>query len=391
MAFSLLLASLLGGCLADSSSYGAYQADDLGERPVAEGHAALTRAGATEAAPALDTVSLPRWSVTLLGQPYDADDTRWQWKSPAQIDRLAGIAAVRSGDEANPRKWIVLELEQHWMLGDRYFRDLMREHGLTLLDLVMIQRALLDAGDDAPRREAVHTRDCYECGSSAPGVPSSPLGGSDHTGPAPGAWGPPKPPSPAPPRPQNGGKPAANGQRRPPLGPKEIEEIKRKQLEWSNGIRPGDPIPRPAPTDAGYEPAPKESKEPFKCEGGVYYGFRGGCVDFQAMAPTVKWALKLGLFLDRAGEALQREVLHTFFHDGKGEACRDDCTQLGIGAAGVGATAIMFLCVAATRGLAVSSCINGMSGAYTALGAATAGTSAGAALSSYCSKHVCTK
>lgn len=332
---------------------------------------------------------LPRWKVLLIGENDHArgDDRRWSY--PPSIDRAGRIVAVRAGEEENPKEWIALELEQHWMHGDAYLQVLMKQHGLTLLDLLMIHEALVTAGDEPPPApNELRTMDCYECGPLGPIGPFGPIGGGDdHTGPAPGAWGPPVPPVPAPEPPRRGDRPSPSAPKPGKPDPKREE----KQRAWSNGVRPGDPEPRPAPTDATYVPAPYEIKEAFKCEGSTYYGFKGGCVDFTAMSTSVKWALKIGLFLEGAGERLHREVLHQLFHDGKGDACRADCAQLGVGALTVGSGAVMAICVAATRGLAVTPCINGTSQIYAWLSAGAVGGSLGISITNYCSANVCTK
>jgi hypothetical protein len=117
-----------------------------------------------------------------------------------------------------------------------------------------------------------------------------------------------------------------------------------------NGVRAGDPSPKPAPTDAGYEPAPGEEKETFKCEGGVFHGYKRGCVDFKEMPSSSRWAEKISSFFVSRREAARRFFVHHLFHDGKNPECTSNCNHL----VNAGATCLwgglMAICYAATDG-----------------------------------------
>jgi hypothetical protein len=104
----------------------------------------------------------------------------------------------------------------------------------------------------------------------------------------------------------------------------------------------------------------------------------------------VKWAFKLGRFAGRQADSFGDFVLHEFFHDGKGPACVNDCTQLSIAVGGAGVAGVMLVCAAATRGAAVSPCFNGVSQIAAWAGAGVAGSSLQTSVSTKCVADVCT-
>ena len=127
------------------------------------------------------------------------------------------------------------------------------------------------------------------------------------------------------------------------------------------------------------------------CEGVVYHGYKGGCVDFQPMSPSLKWIVKLGSFADRQASAIKRMVKHTFFHDGEGEDCATDCDDLAAGAGAAAGVALMVACVAVTDGLGLAPCLSG----YTSIAAGGAAVVVGGVSLNHVAKarkkNMCTK
>ena len=229
---------------------------------------------------------LPRWRTHLRGK----DALTFPFPpTPGPLDHLGGVIAIREGDEDRPERWVSLSLVQHWKKGDRYFEELMAAGVVTGLDLLMITSDLLQHGERLPpipqRRRSLEDRGDW---SPFPGLPGSP--GDDHTGgpivprPRPGATR----PRPANPRP--GGLHPGPGRRpRPPRRP----TVPAGEEPLGFGVERGDPAPVPSPFDADYQPRRGERREVFKCESGVYDGYRRACIDFQAMPNGVKWGMKL--------------------------------------------------------------------------------------------------
>lgn len=313
--------------------------------------------------------SLSAWKVYLTGKDhffttaYHERGRKHFWADPAHADREAQIIVMREGDAYHWDAWIYLDLKDSWMSGDAYLRELMRAHHLSPLDVLGILSALQQAGDEPPSLASLYppkTLDCYECG---PGGPSSwpplPLPGGDHTGPSagwPGSGGqaPPGLPGPPPGASKGGGGfnpgdrstwgPIVPGRGGSPWKPDPKAEERR------NGVGEGDPDPTPAPTDAGYHPSLDEKRETFKCEGGVFLGYKRGCIDFQETSFARKWATKLGGFVQRNADSFQRYVFHTVWHDGKNPQCMDTCADIAnLGCYGI-AGALVVICVGLTDG-----------------------------------------
>lgn len=89
------------------------------------------------------------------------------------------------------------------------------------------------------------------------------------------------------------------------------------------------------------------------------------------------------------GDTVGSFVKRHFFHDGKGEECKDDCNYFGVGAVAASTTALMYLCIAATRGVALSPCINGSSQIVAWAGSGATSSAVAYALVKWCSTNVC--
>jgi hypothetical protein len=97
-------------------------------------------------------------------------------------------------------------------------------------------------------------------------------------------------------------------------------------------VLPGDPSPKPAPTDKTYKPRPGEVRETFKCSGEVYYGYRGGCVELSNTSLSAKWLTEIGVWLDAVPkriEALRADFQDKVINTGTREDCERHCRYLG--------------------------------------------------------------
>lgn len=208
--------------------------------------------------------SFPRWRVYRLDvdTPYDSP-----WHVGQQI-------AIREGDENNPAKWVRLSLGRHWIAGDRYFDELMQESRIDATDLLMITSDILEHHGRLPRLSAPMGFLAFE-GEGSPEVSVE----------FPYAIPPPPRRHPAPDR--RHGKPPA------PQTPQQRASYDAYVAAVKNGVRPEDPPPKPFPGDAGYTPNPGEHQETFRCEGGVFHGYKRACTDWQRMRDGEKWAKKL--------------------------------------------------------------------------------------------------
>lgn len=258
------------------------------ETDSAENAAALDQPSPVPEETALD--GLPRWRTYLRGK----DALTFPFPpTPGPLDHLGGVVAIREGDEERPERWISFRLVEHWNKGDRYFEDLMKAGTVTGTDLLMITSDLLQHGEHLPPLPRVgRSREGGGDWSPFPGFPGSPgSAGDDHTGgpviprprPTPGGAR----PRPGNPRP-GGLRPGPGRRPRPPRRP-----TVPAGEHVGVGVERADPLPVPSPFDAGYQPRRGEKREVFKCEGGVYNGYRRACIDFQAMPSGVKWGVKL--------------------------------------------------------------------------------------------------
>ncbi len=341
---------------------------------------------------------LTGWRVYVRGQngPYK----RHSWASPRDADKMGTLYVMRESDLHDNKAWIALSLLDVWLDGDRYFEEMMKKHHLTPLDLIGILAALQEVGDAPPQLSALLGRlsTFDEGGGDFPPFPTpTPLPGGDHSGPG---WGwPASVPTPPPGTPHPPPGPTAGGGFNPgdpsTWGPRPVPHKTDAQTlrEWQDtylGAHDGEPAV-PAPTDAGYAPLPGEKKVTFRCDGVVVNGYANGCLDFKEMPFTMKWVLKFGAFMDWQPDRLARFVVHTLFHDGKGQACVNDCTQLGFGVAGLGMSAVMLVCLAATRGLAVDPCFNGAASIASWAGSSVSAASLAASVNAKCLADVCTE
>jgi hypothetical protein len=276
--------------------------------------------------------ALPQWRVFLGGTTAeDLHGSRKPWERGRKVyyddapesDVFAPVIAVRQGDEDNPAKWVQLNLTRHWMAGNRYFSELIECGYVSALDLLVLQFVLAtyDTRHEEPpsittlpaatqvalwdvvRRGRASCKPGPTKSFGLEGVPpyggpidGPRLPGDDHTGPAPGrprprGGGPPPRPRPRGGRGTRGDRHTVRGpqpQPRPDTGPGTPS-----LREQNNGVRQGDPQAVPSPMDQTYAPVPGDRQERFKCEGTVYYGYKHGCADFQAIPVTTKWQGKL--------------------------------------------------------------------------------------------------
>jgi hypothetical protein len=288
--------------------------DDLGgdEEAVEQAAAALARAGgaprASTDAGASALEGLPRWHAYLTGTDALAHD------DPRTIDGFGAVVAVREGDEDDRSKWIQLNLTTHWMMGDRYFDELRQARHLTGTDLLTIASDLLQNGSHLPPPPGSKNKPRSPAdleGDSSPYNPFPGFLGDDHTGgPVAGRGGHSGTPGQPPPgKRAPSAKPPVIRPSAPPAPPTPAQEAGLRA--YLNGVRRGDPEPRPFPGEAHYRPAPDEREETFKCEGGVFHGYKHACVDFQPMPNGVKWGEKLsawsGRYFDPKNVAMNRE------------------------------------------------------------------------------------
>lgn len=278
---------LIAGCIA---APGSDTAREPSVEPAAASGAALSSPrGDTASATPSPLAELPSWRVYLQGKDgtgYPADPR------PDVIDQLGQVVAIREGDERSPERWLFLSLALHWRMGDRYLEALMKAGRVTGTDLLMITADLLQKGERLPplphRARSQEDRTDW---SPFPGFPGSPgSGGNDHTG-GPGATSTGDHGTSAPAHRAPGRSPPWHGSVTPPGQPSPAaEDALHAHL---NGVDSTDPAPRPSPFDAGYSPSRGERREPFKCEGAVYHGYKRACVDFQGTPDGPKWGRKL--------------------------------------------------------------------------------------------------
>lgn len=225
--------------------------------------------GADGASPTATLGALPRWHVYREDKDLPSD-------SPWRVGREV---AIREGDENDPAKWVHLSLGRHWISGDRYFDDLMEESHITATDLLMIASDILQHHGNLPRLSASMEIMSFE-GE-----------GPDESIEIPLTVAPPPRRGPASAR--RRGAPA------PPPTPRQRAAYDAYVAEVENGVRPGDPPPKPFPGGAGYATRPGEHKETFRCEGGVFYGYKHACIDWQRMRDGEKWEKKLVSWSER--------------------------------------------------------------------------------------------
>lgn len=295
------LALVVSGCVADAGSR--YVRDDA---RVSEAQGELTVRPPASLLPVTPEERfyqlVPRWKVFMGGQG-DHDGGVEHCGYPPNADRAGVLVLTREKDMNRPERWFWLYLEESWMRGDAYLHELMSTQHLTPLDLIGILQALHDAGEAPPPvpGSGIVTGRAFE---GAPnGAP--PLGdpGGDHRGSS-SSSGRAKAPDPGGSAPRtSGGFDPNNRWTWPTYHPKpksdaQCQEDRLEREERRNGVR-RDEEPRYGTPDDTYVPAPGEKEEAFKCEGLVYYGYKGGCIDFQEKPTSVKWEMKIGEFMRR--------------------------------------------------------------------------------------------
>jgi hypothetical protein len=383
---ALIVALALAGsaCLAP--------ADDTGDAaPVEPARGAETSGALTaDRPPALDPEAaewlmerLPKWRVYLSGQDYYYVHGQKQYY---ETFRGGGdIVLVKEENLNEPATWIYLSLEKSQQRGEGYFDDLMREQHLAPEDLLGIAFALNRTGGSPPLLSTLTAngvqrgRERFQHmseGEGTHGPPLPPGWDNDHRGgPSGTPTTPPHPsggstgPTPAPPHgPFNPADPSTWRPHPGSKADKKKKEQMKKEMELRyNGVKPGDPAPKPSPLDAGYTPSKGEEAEVFKCNGEVLVGYKRACPDFQAIPRATKWSEKIGEYLKRHDEMLREWARENLWAGGKGPECEDNCsifanfTCLGF-SGGLAAT-----CVGLTGG-AAGWCMSSVQGWLTAFG-----------------------
>lgn len=272
------------------------------------------------------TTGVPRWRLFLSGPDLHPGDGKMvYYDQPRASDWHGGVIAVRAGDEGKPERWVHLYLEMQRRYGDGYFLSLIAQHGLTLLDLVVIDGLLVEARNKGVEPPLVATlgepalggkpRRGLEEPSGPPPLPDWGAPGGDHTGPGgTGSRGSgPRGPSPYP----NGNLPGQGGSPGP-----------------NSGVTPSGPGPRR--TDF--------------CDGmPCAWGDTSG-IEWQPVPVTEKWTAKLGRFFNTYREGVRAKLRRDVFHDGKNPECMSTCNHLANAGAASLWGGLMAICYAATDG-----------------------------------------
>ncbi len=341
--------------------------------------------------------NVPRWRAYLDGKDYYLDKGHKTY-FPG-VEGGGSIVLVRESDLDSPERWFWLHLGESQQRGAGYIQTLIHQQDLAPADLIGILFALERAGEEPPLittlTQPQRTQDSFEGGGARvlPPLPGFPGWDEDHRG-GPVCSKPRAPPHgsgvtlPAVPRvvPFNPADPSTHR-------PRARAEAERKRAAeqgrlFANGVLPRDPPPVPSPLDEGYMPSPGEERETFKCEGSIYYGYKGACVDFQAMPRAKKWVVKLGAFLEERSDIIHDWVFHHLWHDGRNPECMDSCELFGSMTCAGFTTGVIALCGGVTGG----ACVSGI------LGAAVSGGLSGYAFDvckrmvlSRCRQDICTR
>jgi hypothetical protein len=367
-------------------------ADDADELSSAEPEHATETSGALIAhdpeAAAWLRENVPQWDVYLGGRGHDLHPGKDPWngftnvyyEDPRDSDVFAPVILVRKGDEDSPHKWIQLSLTQHWMKGDRYFDELIACGTLTVMDLLVVMAEMSKYADSyiepkpirvlqAATREALRDlmlRSRSTCkdehaGARLPNLQAVPDTGNQEAQPLGPQLPPPWPPGPDTHTygPGPAGPVDAYGHPRPVDVASDRPSLSQAppnpsppRMPEQNGVRPGDPRPKPSPYDKEYRPRPGEVKETFKCNGEVYHGYKAGCADLSNRAAAWKWQLSGGSWMLWDYQDIHGYILHAYYNDGKNPECMQGCNRLSKNWCTAGLALSSLIAYAVTRGAA---------------------------------------
>jgi hypothetical protein len=305
---------------------------------------------------------LPRWRVFFAGKPYVWSKVpgrpgaipvfkKGYWKEPSVVDGVCPLILVPQTSEGVDRgtgEWIKLSASLLRNHGLGYFAGVIEKYSLDVGDLRVI-RSLLKDLDAIPVEAASVLGDAsfhdYE-GETQPGS----LGGAgpdDHTV---GPWGagggrarssPPEWPVRAHQSPHHPGVPHPQ----PPRDPRWPSRPGRRSpngdaggyssRDMLNGLNPQD---QPEGNYPGWDDPKRDpsTREVFRCDGRVYFGYRNMCPDYNLL-PNERWGFALDRFSVRLLADVRDDprwkmspwILHNFWNDGKNPGCMTNARQVG--------------------------------------------------------------